>query len=90
MADKHDKERRDGVSPKTDDLASTLMGDALDLLAAGEDLGVLLAIGDDAGQVASYRFTDDGDEELLAAMVRIDRREKRYSGLKLRLEEAEA
>ena len=66
MADKHDKERRDGVSPKTDDLASTLMGDALDLLAAGEGLGVLLAIGDDAGQVASYRFTDDGDEELLA------------------------
>ena len=31
-----------------------------------------------------------GDEELLAAMVRNDRRQKRYSGLKLRLEEAEA
>ena len=30
-----------------------------------------------------------GDEELLAAMVRNDRRQKRYSGLKLRLQEGE-
>ena len=31
-----------------------------------------------------------GDEEMLAAMVRNDRRQKRYSGLKLRLEEGTA
>ena len=31
-----------------------------------------------------------GDEEVLAAMVRNDRRQKRYSGLKLRLEEGTA
>ena len=65
MAKNHQDKRRDGVSPQTDELASTLLGDALDLLAAGEDLGVLLVIGDDAGHVASYRFADDGEEQLL-------------------------
>ena len=37
-------ELRDGVSPQTDELASTLMGDALDMLAAGDPFCVLLAI----------------------------------------------
>lgn len=67
MASNHNNQRRDGVSHETDRLASTLMGDALDMLAAGEDLGVLLVVGDAAGNVASYRFADDGDEQLLAA-----------------------
>ena len=30
-----EKDLREGVSPETDELASTLMGDALDLMAAG-------------------------------------------------------
>lgn len=60
-------ERREGVSPETDELASTLMGDALDLLAAGEPFEVLLAVQDDAGEVSSLEFADDGPEACLDA-----------------------
>ena len=57
---------REGVSRETDELASTLMGDALDLLAAGEDFGVLLAVEDESGAVSSYELMDDGPEACLA------------------------
>ena len=63
MTDKN--ERRDGVSPETDELASTLMGAALDLLAAGEPLEVLLAVQTADGAVQSYEFEDDGPEACL-------------------------
>ncbi len=63
MTDKN--ERRDGVSPETDELASTLMGAALDLLAAGEPFEVLLAVQNADGVVQSYEFEDDGPEACL-------------------------
>ena len=58
---------REGVSPQTDELASTLMGDALDLLAAGDPFCVLLAVQDESDEVASYEFADDGEEACLEA-----------------------
>lgn len=61
----HSEDRREGVSPQTDELASALMGDALDLLAAGEDFEVLLVIEDENGEVTSYEFQDDGPEACL-------------------------
>lgn len=65
-------ERREGVSPETDELASTLMGDALDLLAAGEPFEVLLAVQRDDGEVSSLEFADDGPEACLdAARARV-------------------
>lgn len=57
--------RREGVSPETDELGSALMGDALDLLAAGEPVEVLLVVQDEKGTVASYEFADDGPEACL-------------------------
>lgn len=56
---------REGVSPQTDELASTLMGAALDLLAAGEPFEVLLAVQDESGAISSYEFEDDGPEACL-------------------------
>lgn len=57
--------RRDGISPDTDQLSSALFGDALDMLAAGEDMGVLVAIADEVGTVMSYTISDDGQEALI-------------------------
>ena len=54
-----------GISPELDELSSTLMGDAFDLLAEGHDLNVLLVVEDGKGSVASYEFADDGPEALL-------------------------
>ena len=65
MAEKN--ELLDGVSPETDELASTLMGDALDLLAAGDPFCVLLAVQDASGEVTSFEFSDDGAEACLDA-----------------------
>ncbi len=53
------------VSPELDELSSTLMGAALDMLAEGEDLGVLLALESEDGSVSSFVFSDDGPEALL-------------------------
>ena len=62
----------DGVSPETDELASTLMGDALDLLAAGDPFCVLLAVQSTSGEVTSYEFEDDCPETCLeAARVKV-------------------
>ena len=61
----NDDELREGVSEKTDELASALLGKALDVLAVGEELHVLLALGGEDGEVASFEFAEDGAEECL-------------------------
>ena len=43
---REDETRADGISPELDRLSAALMGDALDLLAAGEDVNVLLVASD--------------------------------------------
>lgn len=53
------------VTPELDELSSTLMGAALDLLAEGDDVGVLLALQEADGSVSSFAFLDDGPEALL-------------------------
>ncbi|MBP3894469.1 MAG: hypothetical protein J6D34_10560 [Atopobiaceae bacterium] len=58
-------DRRNGVSPELDALAAELLGDALDIVAGGGELGVLLVAEDAAGNVGSYEFTDDGPEQCL-------------------------
>jgi hypothetical protein len=57
--------RKDGVTPELDELSSTLMGDALDLLADGRDVDVLLVVEDADGATASYVFAEDGPEACL-------------------------
>ena len=64
MANKDDQEYG-VVSKQLDELSSTLMGDALDLLAEGSPVNVLLVTQDGQGKVASYEFADDGPEALL-------------------------
>ena len=58
-------QRKQGVSPELDELSSELMGDALDMLAEGENVNVLLVVEDAKRSVASYEFADDGPEECL-------------------------
>lgn len=58
---------RQRISPELDDLSSTLMGQAFDVLAEGEELDVLLAVRDAEGNVASYTFADDGPAQCLEA-----------------------
>lgn len=53
------------VSPELDELSSELMGAALDMLAEGEDLGVLLALQTEDGSITSFAFSDDGPAALL-------------------------
>lgn len=70
------------VSPQLDELSSTLMGDALDLLAEGEDVNVLLVVEHDDGEISSFEFAEDGPEELLEgarARVRGTRTAVRYA-----------
>lgn len=62
-----DATRREGVSPALDELAAELLGDALDILAEGGEVGVLLVVEDASGSVASYAFADDGPEQCLDA-----------------------
>lgn len=62
------------VSPELDELSSTLMGDALDMLAEGQTMGVLLVIQDADGDITSFEFIDDGPEALLnGARMRVKR-----------------
>lgn len=71
-----------GISPELDNLSSTLMGDALDLLAEGEDMGVLLVIQNNNGEVLSYEYVDDGPAALLdeaRASVRKSRHGRCYA-----------
>lgn len=60
----NDKQGGD-ISPELDELSSTLMGDAFDLLADGQDLNVLLVVEDEKGNVASYEFSHDGSAAML-------------------------
>lgn len=53
------------VSPQLDELSSTLMGDALDLLAEGRSVNVLLVLQDAKGNITSLELADDGPEALL-------------------------
>ena len=59
------EDRRDGISPELDELSSELMGDAFDILADGGELNVRVVVEDEARNVASYEFADDGPEALL-------------------------
>lgn len=59
------KEREPRISPQLDDLSCDLMGEALDRLAEGHAVNVLLALGDAKGNVGSYEFSDDGEEACL-------------------------
>jgi hypothetical protein len=53
------------VSPQLDELSTTLMGNALDLLAEGAAINVLLVLEDAEGNLSSFEFADDGPEALL-------------------------
>lgn len=53
------------VSPQLDELSSTLMGDALDMLAEGAQIGVLVAMQDGRDAVECVTFADDGPDALL-------------------------
>lgn len=64
------------VSPQLDELSSTLMGDALDLLAEGRKVNVLLVLQDAHDEVMSFEYTDDGPEALLEGARMKARRSK--------------
>lgn len=71
-----------GVSPELDELSSSLMGAALDMLAEGRGMGVLLAIQESGGEISSFEFTDDGPEALLEgarSRVRRSKQAARYA-----------
>ena len=53
------------VSAQLDELSCDLLASALDRLAAGDDVNVLLAVQDAQGNVTPYEFTDDGAEACL-------------------------
>ena len=53
------------VSPELDELSSTLMGDALDLLAEGSDLDVLVVVEKASGEIESLTLSDDSEDQLL-------------------------
>lgn len=57
--------RMGGVSPELDALSCDLMGEALDRLAEGYAVNVLLVVGDAQGNVGTYEFADDGEEACL-------------------------
>lgn len=64
MADNHGD---GGVSAQTDELGSTLMGEALDRLAAGEGFSVVATAADSQGQRMTCEFDDDSAEQCLEA-----------------------
>ncbi|MDO4404629.1 MAG: hypothetical protein Q4C09_06305 [Atopobiaceae bacterium] len=53
------------VSGALDELSCDLMGIALDRLAEGADVNVLLVVGDADGNACDYEFSDDGAEACL-------------------------
>lgn len=59
--------RKQGVSEELDELSSTLVGDALDLLAEGNDVNVLLVVQDREGAISSFEFADDDPESMIDA-----------------------
>lgn len=78
--------RREGVSPELDALAAELLSDALDLVAEGAEVGVLLVVEDGAGAVASYEFVDDGPEQCLeAARARVQKAAREHGDAEAQL-----
>ena len=63
MAGKSEGTQR--ISPELDDLSCALMGEALDRLAEGSEVNVLLVVGDASGNASSFEFADDGEEACL-------------------------
>lgn len=55
------------VSQQLDDLSSTLMGNALDMLAEGEYIGVLVVIQREDNTYDSMQLSNDGIEAMLEA-----------------------
>ena len=53
------------ISARLDELSCELMGAALDRLADGEAVNVLVVVGDDGDSVCSFEFADDGEEACL-------------------------
>lgn len=53
------------VSAALDELSCDLMGAALDRLAEGEAVNVLLVVGDAQGNACDFEFSDDGEEACL-------------------------
>lgn len=68
------------VSPELDELSCELLGEALDALAAGIELVVVVVVQDAGGNVVSCSFADDGPEECLAAAHAYVRRLARSGG----------
>jgi hypothetical protein len=64
------------VSPELDELSSTLMGDALDLLAEGSDLDVLVVVEKASGEIESLTLSDDSEDQLLEGAHEIVRTTK--------------
>ena len=53
------------ISAELDELSCALMGEALDRLAEGTDVNVLVVVGDAAGNACSFELSDDGEEACL-------------------------
>ncbi len=60
-----DNTEYNGISPELDELSSALMGTALDLLAEGEEVNVLLVFEDDQQKITSLEFANDAPATLL-------------------------
>lgn len=53
------------ISPQLDDLSCSLMGEALDRLAEGANVNVLLSVADARENAVDFEFADDGEEACL-------------------------
>ena len=74
--------RKQGVSSELDELSITLFGDALDLLAEGKDVNVLLVVQDKEGEIFSYEFADDDMDVMIeAAHDRIKQLQRKHGDL---------
>ena len=70
------------VSPELDELSVEVLSSAFDLLAEGEEVGVILGIGHKNGDVEALRLTDDGPDALIEGarhQVRHARGAERYA-----------
>ncbi len=82
MANNSDNTEYGSVSQELDELSSTLMGDALDRLAEGQTVNVLLVIQNEDGDVTPLEFSNDSAEVLLEgarSRVRSAREAIRYA-----------
>ncbi len=55
------------ISPELDELSCNLIGEALDVLAAGDLLGVVASVLDGQGNRVTCAFEDDGEDVCLEA-----------------------